>query len=293
MGKTQRDNPLSYKTCEALISTSEPRADTSAIVSTNPLRKKTPTTLLPSSLYAFGWKPDPEYKIRHDPPSQGAYPFDHSPPGSPRSQAETPIRASPMARANILPPPNGGLACASFPLPNPGGSFASLKDPTVWPWPTDSPQLRERHPRNGFLSWRSICRRRTTTARLSWTSSHFWTPILRASYSSRGLHLYPTTGHSHTSRSNKGYKIHVYPYQRPIFAKHTSGGTPTRPHHTLGWWVLNCLQNAYYLVKECPPSSPIRRLPYGYHLRGRTPAPHGRESGYYCQLPPTTGGWTR
>jgi hypothetical protein len=31
----------------------------------------------------MGWKPDPTYVIRHDPPAETLYPFPHSPLGSP------------------------------------------------------------------------------------------------------------------------------------------------------------------------------------------------------------------
>ena len=41
---------------------------------------RTRTLPLPGSLHSYGWRPDPKYKIKHDPPMRAEYPFDCSPP---------------------------------------------------------------------------------------------------------------------------------------------------------------------------------------------------------------------
>jgi len=42
-----------------------------------------PPSLFPRSLSNLGWKREPSYRIRHDPPTRAPFPFPYSPPGSP------------------------------------------------------------------------------------------------------------------------------------------------------------------------------------------------------------------
>jgi hypothetical protein len=58
---------------------------------------------LPGSLQTFGWRLDPNYKIRHDPPPRAEYPFEYSPPISPLGDLEPLL-------ANQSPAPTGPFA---------------------------------------------------------------------------------------------------------------------------------------------------------------------------------------
>jgi hypothetical protein len=44
---------------------------------------------LHGSLHSFGWRLDPNFKTRHDPPVRAEYPFDYSPPHSPIGEPAT------------------------------------------------------------------------------------------------------------------------------------------------------------------------------------------------------------
>jgi hypothetical protein len=52
------------------------------------------TPLLPGNLHTFSWRPDPNYKIRHDPPVRAEYPFEYSPPHSPLGNLDSPSAGS-------------------------------------------------------------------------------------------------------------------------------------------------------------------------------------------------------
>jgi hypothetical protein len=71
---------------------------------TTQIRAYTPP--LPGSLHIFGWKPDPNYKIRHDPPVRVEYPFDYSPPG------------------NLAPPSAEQASAPTGPFTSPYGNFS-------------------------------------------------------------------------------------------------------------------------------------------------------------------------
>ena len=62
---------------------------------------------LPRNLHSLGWKHDPTFRIRHDPPSGPSYPSSHSPPGSlsHMSASPSPTERHPvMSLLNATPP---------------------------------------------------------------------------------------------------------------------------------------------------------------------------------------------
>ena len=65
---------------------------------------RTYTPLLPGTLHTFGWRPNPNYWIRHDPLVRAEYPFKYSPPHFPLGEPDPPSADHSQAPANSHAP---------------------------------------------------------------------------------------------------------------------------------------------------------------------------------------------